>query len=243
MIKKIDKNTSVSELKAIAGKFDTISFDIFDTLLYRKTEHPTDVFTIIDSVAEEYCFNGSFRDMRVNAEKLARATSSREDITLDEIYKNFSALSGNDANRLMKLEMEVEASVICPDKLMTELFQFCVSAGKNVLIISDMYLPTDFISKVLDSFGLRGYELYVSSDVMKTKASGSIYRMLLSEKRLNEARWLHIGDNECSDCIIPASMGINVLHYNNGKSQSYHNMDALHRLYLFMKFKIKSIVR
>ena len=75
-----------NKLKKTLMTFDVISFDIFDTLLYRKVESPLDVFRIMSL---EMQFN-DFQNVRKNAENIVRErndalTGSRE-CTLDEIY-------------------------------------------------------------------------------------------------------------------------------------------------------------
>lgn len=59
-----------------------VSFDIFDTLLIRPFLRPTDIFRYIEI---EYSIAG-FAEERVFAERRARATIGKREVTLDDIY-------------------------------------------------------------------------------------------------------------------------------------------------------------
>ena len=80
-----------------------VSFDIFDTLVLRNVEKPTDVFSWIDRE------NAGFFEARVQAEKTARQNATHEDVTLDEIYLNMGKTVGHEeAQRLRALELSTE---------------------------------------------------------------------------------------------------------------------------------------
>ena len=83
---------------------------------------------------------------------------------------------------------------------------------KTVIIVSDMYLPEEFIADVLKREGFNGYKkLYLSSSVNKTKSSGELFDYVLSEIG-KEKRILHIGDSYISDFLIPNKKGIDAIH-------------------------------
>lgn len=243
MIREIDKNTPFEQLKKYVEPFDIVSFDIYDTLLFRNVDKPVEVFSLMNAQASKFFSDGVFSEMRKKAESDARLASRQEDVTLEEIYSHFKALQKEDSLKLMELEKETELSVTSADDLMITLFRYCVESKKTVMIISDMYLPKDFLDNFLRSLGLYGYDLYVSSDIKKTKSSGSLFEMLLNRNRKMKKHWLHVGDNEYSDCVVPAALGINVLHYNNGRSNYFRFIGGIKKAFLIMKIKTKSILR
>ena len=91
MFKKIIKESFINIFSTSNSKildkildYDIISFDIFDTLIKRDINKPTDVFELIE---EKYNIK-NYKNMRIKAEKTARDNSNCEEVTLDEIYKN-----------------------------------------------------------------------------------------------------------------------------------------------------------
>ena len=67
------------------------SFDLFDTLICRTVQNPSVVFQFLESY-EDIRYQNSvfkligFRRLRTLSEKIARKLSSKEEVTLDEIY-------------------------------------------------------------------------------------------------------------------------------------------------------------
>ena len=64
---------------------DIISFDIFDTLVYRSCISPQAVFAMTgEKMGEEPM---RYKELRINAEEKARHSNGKSEITLDEILK------------------------------------------------------------------------------------------------------------------------------------------------------------
>lgn len=204
---------------ALADGYDAVSFDVFDTLVYRTVNRPADVFYLMEPWAEKELGIAGFHDKRVAAEQEARRRSSREDVTLLEIYKAM-AVSDETAARLMEQEESAELAVIRGDELMVSLFRYCVERGKRVLVITDMYQSEGFIRAVLSRAGLGGgYSLYVSSAEGCTKHSGSLFRHVAAREGISDrGTWLHIGDNEYADCYMAKKNGVRAARYENGRT-------------------------
>lgn len=188
---------------------DVVSFDIFDTLIKRDVLLPTDVFELVSMT---YCertgrvLNG-YRTQRVRAEKNARLISAREEVTLTEIYAFLFDYDVNTCNQLMRLEIELEERICEPNEVIVELFYDLISAGRQVIITSDMYLPEWLIVRILRKCGCNGYEhLYLSSSYMKTKHSGNLFATL--RKDYPTASILHIGDNPFADWVMAERAGL-----------------------------------
>ena len=50
--------------------------------------------------------------------------------------------------------------------------EYAIAQGKEVAIISDMYLPSEIITDILNSLGIKGYtKLYVSCDYGVSKCN------------------------------------------------------------------------
>ena len=137
---------NIDKLKeAIASKdVKVISFDIFDTLLSRPCLLPYHLFR----AAGRRCgFDGDFETVRRQAEHTARVSCPEgdEDVTFDDIYRELALLIGEQsANRLKQAEMQAEYDYLYPRKPIEEVFHYALARGKQVIIVSDMYLPSVF---------------------------------------------------------------------------------------------------
>ena len=94
---------------------------------------------------------------------------------------------------------------------MKELFNSLLQKGKRVILISDMYLSSSVIKELLSSsgFDISNYEIYVSCEERKTKASGKLWAYLTNKIKTNT--WLHLGDDTIGDVRYPRKYGIQVL--------------------------------
>lgn len=191
--KYIGKKIEFDEAKQLIDSYDVISFDIFDTLLIRPYDKPTDLFYDIEK--KEGILG--FANARIIAEKEARNKyRMQEDITLGQIYDEIE-----DKYKLfMAKEMEYEETTIQVNSIVFRLFQYAKKKQKQIIIISDMYLSSNFLKRLLMNKGITGFaKLYVSSETLETKASGNMYKYVQKDMNISEKKILHVGDNLYSD--------------------------------------------
>ena len=195
------------EIKASIDRHKIISFDIFGTLLLRPYAKPTDLFFHLEKIEE---IEG-FATERINAEQRARKLHTDvEDITIDEIYAEIADKYKN----LKQKEMDLECQVLQPNPEIKEIFEYAKEQKKQIIVISDMYLPENFLSGVLKKKGYIGIKkIYVSGKYGKCKDSGNLYKKVLSELCLDSREVLHIGDNKFADKIIAEKEGISAVLY------------------------------
>ena len=187
---------SEEQIKRQIDAHDIISFDVFDTLIERKCGRPENVFRIL----QEQLNDEGFMRRRIIAERKARVLTSKEDVTLDDIYQMYESASEDQRNQYQQAELacEKEQSIIQPKG--KRLYDAAIQAGKTVLIISDMYLPSGFIEEMLNQSGYVGYKrLYVSSECGLRKKTGRLYQLVREELNMNPNNWLHIGDDVITD--------------------------------------------
>lgn len=230
--------THCAELSAQIRKHDVVSFDIFDTLLFRPFKHPTDMFDFMaEDVARLTGRNDlNFKDIRRQSEKLAfeAAIGRGEGEThIDEIYYYFQCLTGcslEEAEQAKALEMQMEYDLLYERKSAKTAFNQALSMGKRVVVISDMYLPQEFLEKILSKNGYQGYErIFVSSQVKQKKHSGRLFDHVIKELGVPAASILHIGDNLQADVIKAKERGIKPFHLVKAsevfeKSDSYKSI-------------------
>ncbi|WP_313569460.1 HAD family hydrolase [Comamonas terrigena] len=213
--------TYCANLSDQIDRHEIISFDIFDTLLFRPFKRPSDLFDFMsDDVARLICRNDlNFKDVRRQSENLAfeAALGRGEGEThIDEIYENFQSLTGcslKEAEQVKALEMQLEYDLLYERKSAKTAFHQAVSMGKRVIVISDMYLPRDFLEKILHKNGYQGYErIFVSSEIKQKKHSGRLFDYVLAELDVPAATILHVGDNLQADVLKAKERGIKPFH-------------------------------
>jgi HAD superfamily hydrolase (TIGR01549 family) len=210
-----------NELSNQIIKHEVISFDVFDTLLYRPFKSPSDLYKLIEDEARIITEIPSldFKSKRREAEKLAfQAAIERGDgeITIHEIYQTLASIINIDSDRLEKLmlaEMNAEKELLYPRTSGYKAFLEAKSLNKRIIIISDMYLPESFIRELLDKNGYSGYErIFVSSTYKVKKHSGALFDVVLNELNVSPNSILHVGDNIDADVKKAKSRGIKPFH-------------------------------
>lgn len=173
--------------KAIENpRYKVISFDIFDTLVLRPSIFPTDLFVVAGRECKQ---NDFFALVRKNCESLARQKQAvgEDEILYSDIYdvmKNAYEYSEDEIERLLQAELECEYSLLSARNSAQKLFYLAKKLGKKVIIVSDIYLPYSFISKMLAHCGYEGYDkLYLSSEYKMTKSTGRLYQTVIDDMR------------------------------------------------------------
>ena len=202
-------NTRIIE--SIIKKYDIVSFDIFDTLLKRDVFKPTDVFELVQrEYSRRTGKKSEFKKIRLAAEKKAREKSKYQEVTLDDIYEEIVA---SERNIYKALELEIESSVLHCNYDIKPIFDRALAEGKEIYIISDMYLPRQFLETILIREGYIDFKAIVlSADYRKTKRSGELYKRFLEQYNINAGDVIHIGDSRYADFIGAQKAGIKAIH-------------------------------
>ncbi len=185
------------ELAEQLCKFDAVSFDIFDTLIYRPFADPTDLFHIVGANAGIL----NFAETRILFEQKAREEKFRQsgtyEINIDDIY----SLMGSYGSRFSKakdIELEAETDLCFPNPYMKKVWDILREKKTRLVITSDMYLKADFLENLLIKNGFDGFEkLFVSNEYGLSKYEGGLYAKV--KEYLKSDNVAHVGDNEKSD--------------------------------------------
>ncbi|WP_220791781.1 hypothetical protein [Gluconacetobacter dulcium] len=214
MTKKND--TDWSTLIDLIDRSEVVSFDVFETLVWRIYQYPVDLFAHI----EESCGAPKFREERQTAEMRARSlarVAGRDEVTLDEIYQQLPAA----LRKYKQIEIDQEIASCYRDDWMYNIYSYALSKGKRIVLASDMYLPETVIKTILSNAGYDNYErLFLSSVTLHPKATGLLFRDLIDYAQVPANKILHIGDNNHSDFVMPQAAGL----------QAYLYVPALERL-------------
>ena len=216
------RNGNEHEFNWLLAQGEIISFDVFDTLIMRYVAAPAQVNEIIRFKVEDLLGkNFDFPKFRVRAEEIARQEKN-SDVTLDEIYQSFSKLTKLDATtckKIRELEISTEVKLSLPRVAVVDWFKKILSRGREVWLISDMYMQTPDLKRLLEKCGVEGYDkLLISCETGLRKDTAAIWDHL-AEKNLS---LVHVGDNETGDTQRPGDR----------KFVAYHLMSAFNLLTL-----------
>lgn len=204
------------ELKELIDRNDVISFDIFDTLILRNIFKPTDIFKILSNYAYEKFGIDNFFDIRIKAEQESRRENNNFESNFDEIYSQVLKYVKNKdyVKKLKKYELDLELDFCVYNPFMKEIYDYCNSKNKHIILISDMYLSKEFILKILNKNGYgKSLEIYVSNDFRANKGTGQLYDCVQRKNNFDKEKWLHIGDSINGDYDVPTKWGINAYLY------------------------------
>lgn len=199
-----------------------ISFDIFDTLITRKTVFSTGTFLIVQKRLErekldvDRCFIDNFFDLRISAENSARILAkgdAKDEVCIEDIYDELADKTGlapATADAIKSMEMEAERDNIVPCMKNIEKLKRYHEKGERIVLISDMYLDSATLRRILCSIDsvFEKIPIYVSSEYGVTKSDGKLYQLVQKVEKTESSNWVHYGDNREADILIPRLMGI-----------------------------------
>ncbi len=222
----VEISESEASARALPGKeeilqkvmaADLVSFDIFDTLIFRPFSAPTDLFRLFGTAFGIMDFPRIRAEMEYTARLDHYKTYGNYEVSFEEIWDRIEKQVGVPAKEGMAAETALEMEMCFANPFMKEIFDKAVAAGKRVVITSDMYLPKAFLEQILAKNGFTGYERFFLSNVYgKSKSDGSLYDLVKEETGMTEGQaLLHIGDNEASDIRQAQKHGFQTIHYPN----------------------------
>ncbi len=197
-----------------------ISFDCFDTLIWRNTIEPKDVFYDLcqHPVMQELGFTVALRTMSENvAYQLKKIKTNTTQVSLNEIYTQ-AFPDANDAliQQLVDIEIEAEMKTCFAYQPMAQLIEKLHQLGYKIIIISDIYFTKPMLLKLLSHCLPAStlpciQEIFTSCDHNTAKYE-KLFQKVLDKNVINASQLLHIGDHPISDVDRPTQFGINTAH-------------------------------
>ncbi|NEX19682.1 hypothetical protein G3480_05025 [Thiorhodococcus mannitoliphagus] len=195
------------------------SFDIFDTLLTRRTATAQGVFCIMRhelrarsglplQMVEE------FFEIRVSAERQARKLSDADEIDLDQIYAQialrFPEVAVEQIEEVKRLELETETDLVIGVPRNIQRVHRLLDDGQRVILVCDIYLGEEDLRRLLRGVDARLADcpIYVSSRFKETKLSGALFRRVLKTEGLRPKQLVHYGHHPRADYKSPRALGI-----------------------------------
>ena len=209
---------------------DVVSFDLFDTLLVRRIHDPDlvklPVARFIASLAGACGRRVGEREvqrLRDGIERRHRQETGERFVDHEACYPRFmeellrQIFAEDYASGLLEkvtdFELTMENAMLVPRQPFLPWLAELADQGKRLLVVSDMYLPSTHLRRLLSHAGLEPYVegIVSSADTFLAKASGKAFPMIAEKYGVDPQRWLHIGDNPISDGLRPAEHGIEAL--------------------------------
>lgn len=204
------------QLKKMIGEAELISFDMFDTLVFRRVNEPE---TIFDLVGKHFGIHG-FRKLRMDEQNEASRRMYEKyqypHANMDEIYAVLAEHTEYSINwnEVKEYEIQLEKDALVANKEMLELFSYAKELGKRVVVTSDMYLLAHTLEEILIHCGYTGIDyVYCSADEHKAKFNKELFELVAEKEHVNYENILHIGDKERDDSEFPGSFGIKTFVY------------------------------
>lgn len=208
-----------------AHPIESVSFDVFDTLLHRRC-HPDAILyrlaqwmqrelqlqacSVVDILQERHL---AYVDI---AEGYARQgfdfdAGLEELITkwLERLSKR-TGVSVRDAfDSVHQMEIQLEKLAVYPNDFSLNLVSAIAGRGLKLIYISDMYLGRNVIERLLDACGFGGMFTagYVSGDHKRLKRTGNLFSLVNVEEQISPQKHLHIGDDRLADGVKGSESG------------------------------------
>ena len=189
-----------------------LSLDCFDTLLWRDTHAPTDLFSRLPEITPLQRGEAESR-----ARSVAKYGRNRNEVTIAEIYEQLlpNAAAG-ERDAAVAAELTAEARHCYAFAPTVQLMRKAKARGLQVVIVSDTYLdPGQLRDLIVAAAGAEVGGLidriFCSSTFGKPKAQG-LYGDVLRKLSAKPNEILHIGDNPRADVQGVAPFGVHTLH-------------------------------
>lgn len=193
-------------------RYEVISFDIFDTLIFRPFARPSDLHMITGQKLGIM----DFHRIRLEAEQEARERAVMErgnpEITIREIYEILERKTGVPVQQGIEAEFETETDLCTANPYMKRVFDLMRCQGRTIILVSDMYYPAEMLDTLLHSCGYEGYSrIFVSCEHNCSKRDGGLYEILKN----TYSSLVHVGDNQKSDIEMAQKAGVPAVKYFN----------------------------
>ena len=224
---------AAERIERSAGRVRAVSFDFFDTLVWRLTGKPTDVFCEVahrltrENLLPATVSTADYEVLRRHAEIKAREhqnakDSTWEDISINDIYSQMRMVV-KDPAAAAQIEHAAECDLCLLNPVMAGFIRHLHQRGLKVLILSDIYLSAEHLKEILraNQFDPGLFELVLTScDEGVCKGTGNLFKRALNALKLEPEEMLHVGDNFLPDVMGARKAGVCGCHYLQASPQT-----------------------
>ena len=156
-----EQDRYLRDISKVAESYELISFDLFDTVLFRTVSKPEKIFLrtgeLMRELYPEYDLPPEvFAGMRAEADGLARKRAwdshKYEDVTLEEIYGEFR-LGDEFRKRAKECELKAESRHVYLNPGMEAFIRHCRKQGKLIALVSDTFFKESEVKGFLAGCG------------------------------------------------------------------------------------------
>lgn len=203
-----------------AGKIKILSLDCFDTLLWRNTAAPKDVFFAMQEtpLCQKLGITAYQRIMAAaRAYRHQFIAHGNHVIKLRDVYQHFPHLSEEEREQLIETELAAEVNALYAFPPMVQLIRAAHARGLKIVIASDTYfdepqlrrllqhcLPAD-VMDMIDT-------VFCSCEFDRAKMHG-LFSIIMTKLSEPAHAFLHIGDHQQADYVAPQQLGLHALHF------------------------------
>lgn len=217
MLNQIYGDELAGLLHSFGGEIEVLSLDCFDTLLWRTSPDPSDLFCELPAPLT--------RSTRFVAEKTARqqrfVAAGHREVTLADIYR--CAVPGAEPGEIagyVAAELALEHRHCLAFAPAVALIRNAKRRGLKVIVVSDTYLTTDELSALIaDKLGAEAFaqidHVFASSAFGAGKLTG-LFPIVLERLGVEPQRVLHVGDNPSADLKCALQAGVQAVHLLQG---------------------------
>lgn len=228
----------------LEGHEGILSFDVFDTLLWRRTPRPVEVFHDIPRAATRAgiklpAISGTqFATTRRRAESTARTNVAEEfgtaEVTHAQIIEQLIIDLGWDLDdqslrgALAAAELAAEREALVADHELLQLVREQVDSGRRIVVVSDSYLSPDDVGSLLTGAGYPSdafERIFVSSSFGVSKSTG-LFEVVVQELDVHPARIMHIGDLVGADVTPLRRLGGRSARWNVARDEAIAMTEA-----------------
>lgn len=210
----------IAALDHFGPKIKVLSLDCFDTILWRKTANPADVFLILQNhpafkplgYAQSVRGYGEYR-----ARHLKYFQKMSSEVNLQEVYSEcYSGLDQATIDELCEHELNAEMEMCYAFLPIVELIRAAHAKGLKIVIVSDTYFKEEQLRRLLshalpEDVMAMFSQIFCSCEHGKSKPDGLLGKVLQALQVPAESV-LHIGDNPQADYVSARAFNINALH-------------------------------
>ena len=210
----------IDQGKCLIDKHEIVFFDVFNTLICRDCKNPSDVFEFVE---KHLCMlkeaPTEFRKKRMSAE-----TECRNSVACPSLENIYRYLKAPNKDYLMKTEIEAEFALCVKKYIGYELYRYAKDRRKTIAAVTDMYLSSETIRKLLRHNGYEITDVFVSCEVGEEKYKGGLFNKVIDILSVSKKDVVHFGDSLVSDGMGAIIAGIDFMLIPENPKLRYTNI-------------------
>ena len=217
---KANQLNAITDLLVSNPAIKILSLDCFDTILWRKSASPQDIFFDLQNHPSFKKLDFTAR-LRIQSEEIARNKKifkyASSEVKLIEIYQaNFPNLSHEDYKNLEEAEVMNDMNYCYAFPGLINLINYASHIGKKIIIVSDSYYTSLQIKRLLlnsmpnETVDKIEY-IFSSSDFGQSKVNG-LMKHVLKYYNCSPSSVLHLGDHLIADFETAVAHGMHAIH-------------------------------